>query len=131
MIKLEMELKVKILLNGLGWIFGKWYGNNNPSQNKKLCKWNFDKRYTWIIPKNEHSVNYLESHDGYTLGDFIRLGLERCKKDEIIKDVDKNVKLTPTQLKLKNLQHYFLLTSRGMTMISEGQGVCEKQSYSI
>ena len=43
------------------------------------------------------------------------------KKDEMIKDVDKNVKLTPEQLKLNKLAALFLFTSRGITMISEGQ----------
>ena len=32
-----------------------------------------------LFQKPDHSVNYLESHDGYTLGDFIRLGLGDVK----------------------------------------------------
>ena len=74
-----------------------------------------------LFQKPDHSVNYLESHDGYTLGDFIRLGLGNVKRDEIIKDVDKNVKLTPQQLKLNKLAALFLFTSRGITMIHSGQ----------
>jgi hypothetical protein len=74
-----------------------------------------------LFQKPDHSVNYLESHDGYTLGDFIRLGLGDLKRDQIIKDVNKHVKLTPQQLKLNKLAALFLFTSRGITMIHSGQ----------
>ena len=107
--------------NGLGWIFGKWYGNNNPKRIKSYVNGTITKDSLGLFQKPENSVNYLESHDGYTLGDFIRLGLGDVKKDEVIKDVDKNVKLTPEQLKLNKLAALFLFTSRGITMISEGQ----------
>jgi pullulanase len=106
---------------GLGWIFGKWYGNNNPTRIKGYVNGTLTKDTLGLFQKPEHSVNYLESHDGYTLGDFIRLGLGDVKKDQIIKNVDELIKLTPTQLKLNKLAALFLFTSRGITMISEGQ----------
>ncbi len=107
--------------NGNGWIFGKWYGNNNPDRIKSYVNGTLirDKHGLFKIP--EHSINYLESHDGYTLGDFIRLGLGNVKKDQIIEDMDEHVKLTEQQLKLNKLAALFLFTSRGITMISEGQ----------
>jgi len=107
--------------DGLGWIFGKWYGNNNPKRIKSYVNGTLTKDTLGLFQKPDHSVNYLEAHDGYTLGDFIRLGLGDVKRDQIIKDVDKNVKLTPQQLKLNKLAALFLFTSRGITMISEGQ----------
>jgi pullulanase len=107
--------------DGLGWIFGKWYGNNSPVRIKSYVNGTLTKDTLGLFQKPDHSVNYLESHDGYTLGDFIRLGLGDVKQDEIIKDIDKNVKLTPQQLKLNKLAALFLFTSRGITMISEGQ----------
>jgi pullulanase len=107
--------------NGHGWIFGKWYGNNNPKRIKSYVNGTLTEDTLGLFQKAEHSVNYLESHDGYTLGDFIRLGLGDVKKDEIIKDVDKHVKLTPQQLKLNKLAALFLFTSRGITMIHSGQ----------
>ncbi len=107
--------------NGNGWIFGKWYGNNDPDRIKSYVNGTLiqDKHGLFKIP--EHSINYLESHDGYTLGDFIRLGLGDVKEDQIIEDVDEHVKLTAQQLKLNKLAALFLFTSRGITMISEGQ----------
>jgi pullulanase/glycogen debranching enzyme len=107
--------------NGLGWIFGKWYGNNDPDRIKSYVNGTLTKDKLGLFKLPEHSVNYLESHDGYTLGDFIRLGLGDVIKDEQIEDVDEHVKLTRQQLKLNKLAALFLFTSRGITMISEGQ----------
>jgi pullulanase len=107
--------------NGLGWIFGKWYGNNNPIRIKSYVNGTLTQDSLGLFQKPDHSVNYLESHDGYTLGDFIRLGLGDVKKDQVINNVDEFIKLTPTQLKLNKLAALFLFTSRGITMISEGQ----------
>jgi pullulanase/glycogen debranching enzyme len=107
--------------NGHGWIFGKWYGNNSPKRIKSYVNGTLVKDEFGLFQKPEHAVNYLESHDGLTFGDFIRLGLGDVKPDQIINDVDKNVKLTPTQLKLNKLGALFLFTSRGITMIHSGQ----------
>lgn len=107
--------------DGHGWIFGTWYGNNSLQRIKSYVNGTLTKDSLGLFQKPDHSVNYLESHDGYTFGDFIRLGLSDVKSDEIIKDVEKNAKLTPTQLKLNKLGALFLFTSRGMTMIHSGQ----------
>jgi pullulanase len=107
--------------DGNGWIFGKWYGNNDPDRIKSYVNGTLTKDKLGLFRLPEHSVNYLEAHDGYTLGDFIRLGLGDVKKDELIEDLDEHVKLTGQQLKLNKLAALFLFTSRGITMISEGQ----------
>lgn len=107
--------------NGLGWIFGQWYGNNNPQRIKSYVNGTLVNDTLGLFQKPHHSVNYLESHDGYTLGDFIRIATKQVKQDEVIKDVDSFVKLTPLQLKLNKLGALFLFTSRGITMIHSGQ----------
>ena len=107
--------------NGHGWIFGKWYGNNDPDRIKSYVNGTLTKDKYGLFQLPEHSVNYLESHDGYTLGDFIRLGLGENKKDRKIEKIDEHVKLTERQSKLNKLAALFLFTSRGITMISEGQ----------
>ena len=107
--------------DGNGWIFGKWYGNNNPGRIKSYVNGTLIKDEHGLFKLPEHSVNYLEAHDGYTLGDFIRLGLGDVKKDELIEDVDEHVKLTVQQSKINKLAALFLFTSRGITLISEGQ----------
>lgn len=107
--------------NGLGWIFGKWFGNNNIKRIESYLNGTLTKDKFGLFQKKEHSVNYLESHDGYTLGDFIRIATNEVNPDDIIKDVDKHVKLSSLQLKLNKLSALFLFTSQGITMIHEGQ----------
>ncbi|MDP4195950.1 MAG: alpha-amylase family glycosyl hydrolase [Bacteroidota bacterium] len=107
--------------NGLGWIFGKWYGNNNIQRIKSYVNGTLVRDSLGLFQKKEHSLNYLESHDGYTLGDFIRIGTGEHSEDKIIKDVDKHTALSPFQLKLNKLAALFLLSSQGPVMISEGQ----------
>ena len=108
-------------VNGLGWIFGKWYGNNSPQRIKSYVNGTLIRDSLGLFQKSYHSVNYLASHDGYTFGDFIRIGLGDVKPNEIIKNVDKNAKRTSEQLKLNKLGALFLLTSRGIIMIHSGQ----------
>jgi pullulanase/glycogen debranching enzyme len=108
-------------INGLGWIFGKWYGNNDQGRIKSYVNGTLQRDKYGLFIKPEHSVNYLESHDGYTLGDFIRIGLKDANLHKAIKHPEKFVKLMPTQLKLNKLAALFLFTSRGITMIHSGQ----------
>jgi pullulanase len=108
-------------VNGLGWIFGNWYGDNSPDRVKSYINGTLVRDRKGLFQKKEHSVNYLESHDGYTLGDFIRIGTKGVRPDDIIKDVDSNAMLSPAQLKLNKLAALFLFTSQGITMIHSGQ----------
>jgi len=119
--QLRNGIKGENPFNSLGWIFGHWYGNNSLKRIQSYVNGTLTKDSLGLFQFPEHSVNYLESHDGYTLGDFIRIGLGDVKPDQVIKDIDANVKLTSTQLKLNKLAALFLFTSRGITMISEGQ----------
>jgi pullulanase/glycogen debranching enzyme len=108
--------------NGLGWIFGQWYGNNNPDRIKSYVNGTLVKDEHGLFQFPEHSVNYLESHDGYTLGDFIRIGLRNVNPHtNKITNVEEFVKLTEDQLKLNKLAAMFLLTSQGIIMIHSGQ----------
>lgn len=108
-------------VNGHGWIFGKWYGNNNPDRIKSYINGTLTRDKHGLFLKKEHSVNYLESHDGYTLGDFIRIGINSVSPTDVIKNSEEIIKLTPEQLKLNKLAAMFLFTSQGMTMIHSGQ----------
>ncbi len=107
--------------NGLGWIFGKWYGNNNIKRIESYVNGTLIKDKYGLFQKKEHSVNYLESHDGYTLGDFIRIASREVDPEKIIKDVDKHVKLSKLQMKYNKLAALFLFTAQGITMIHQGQ----------
>jgi len=108
-------------VNGQGWIFGKWYGNNNPGRIKSYVNGTLVRDEFGLFEKPEHSVNYLEAHDGYTLGDFIRIGLNEIDPHKVVKNIDDFVKLSSQQLKLNKLAALFLFTSQGITMIHSGQ----------
>jgi len=107
--------------NGLGWVFGHWYGNNSLERIKSYVNGTLTRDSLGLFLKKEHSVNYLESHDGFTFGDFIRIGTKEVDPHKIIKDVDKHVRLTPLQEKINRLGALFLFTSQGITMIQSGQ----------
>ncbi|MEJ2614057.1 MAG: alpha-amylase family glycosyl hydrolase, partial [Ignavibacteriaceae bacterium] len=106
---------------GPGWIFGHWYAHNNPERIKSYAKGTLINGEHGLFQKKEHSVNYLESHDGYTLGDFIRIGTKEVDAENIVKDIDMHTKLSPLQLKLNKLAAIFLISSQGIPMIHEGQ----------
>jgi pullulanase/glycogen debranching enzyme len=107
--------------NGLGWIFGNWYGNNSKDRIKSYINGTTKEFEHGLFYKAKHSVNYLESHDGYTLGDFIRIGTNSVGANDKITEIEFNAKLTPKQLKLNKLAALFLFTSQGITMIHSGQ----------
>ena len=106
--------------HGLGWIFGKWYGHNGPERIKNYINGTVEYNSLGLFQRKEHSVNYLSSHDGYTLGDFIRIATNSADSDSVIHDKDEFVKLTPRQLELNKLAALFLLTAQGIVMIQEG-----------
>ena len=108
-------------VKGPGWIFGHWYAHNNKERIKSYLRGTPVNDENGMFRKKEHSVNYLESHDGYTLGDFIRIGSKEADEDKSIEDIEKHTKLTPLQLKLNKLAALFLFTSQGIVMIHEGQ----------
>ena len=106
--------------DGHGFIFGRWQGSNNPKTIRNYFMGTL-KAFGGLFQNKRHSVNYLESHDDHTLGDFIRLGLGDVREDEVIEDVDANARLTDKQLQLNKLAALCLLTSQGPIMLSQGQ----------
>ncbi len=106
--------------NGLGFIFGKFQGRHNVRSLRSFVTGTL-REDGGLFRQKEHSINYLESHDDHTLGDFIRLGLRECSPDEVILNVDKHAQLSPKQLALNKLAALFLFTAQGPVMIHEGQ----------
>jgi len=110
--------------NGKGWIFNHWYHYNYTNKIKNYLTGTIldnqnDKGGLFLTP--EHSVNYLESHDGYTLGDFIRLAIGKATTNYEIFDIDEFVKLNSYELNLHKLAAAFLFASSGIIMIHQGQ----------
>ncbi len=104
---------------GQGFIFGKFSGDNTMAALHNEIIGTLRSR-GGLFSTPRHAVNYLESHDDETLGDFIRVALGE-HMTTVVADRDGHAKLTPRQLALNRLAALFLLTSQGMTMIHEGQ----------
>ncbi len=68
-----------------------------------------------------HSVNYLESHDDHTMGDFLRLALGRCHPDSAIVDLDIHARLSDAELEIHRMLALALFSSQGMVMLAQGQ----------
>jgi pullulanase len=106
--------------DGQGFIFGQWQGGNTHESIRHYVTGTL-KADGGPFYRSAHSVNYLESHDNHTLGDFIRLGTGEVKENQVITDADANAKLSEKQLALNKLGALFLFTSRGPVLIHEGQ----------
>lgn len=104
----------------VGFIFGRFQGNNSLQSMKNYILGDL-KVNGGPFYKAGHSVNYLECHDDYTFGDFIRLALGIVRKDTVIEDRDHHAKLSMPELRLHRLGALFLLTSQGAVMLHEGQ----------
>ncbi len=102
-----------------GFIFGKLWDGNNLEHYKKLMRGYLqDEGGHFRYPVQ--SVNYLESHDDNTLGDFIRLALGKVGPAEKVTR-DQVVKLSAEELTLHKFAALNLLVSQGPVMIAQGQ----------
>ena len=68
-----------------------------------------------------HNINYAESHDNETLGDFIRIGNGDVKHNQVIQNRTEFVKLNDKQLAQNKIAALFLLTVQGGIMLHQGQ----------
>ncbi|MEX0722804.1 MAG: alpha-amylase family glycosyl hydrolase [Gracilimonas sp.] len=74
-----------------------------------------------LFHTSEHSVNYLESHDGYTLGDYIRIALNPDKATKVFSNRSNATLLTRKEERLAKLGAMLLFVSQGITMMHAGQ----------
>jgi pullulanase/glycogen debranching enzyme len=74
-----------------------------------------------LFVRAEHSLNYLESHDDNTMGDYVRMATGDVAFHSKVSDSARNAALTPRQLAIERLGALFLLTVHGPVMIAEGQ----------
>ncbi len=108
-------------VDGQGWIFGRWQGDNSIRRIESYVNGTLARDSGGLFQEAGQSVNYLESHDDNTFGDFVRIGLGDVRPGQVISNPDSNARLTPLQMKLNKLGALFLLTARGPVMLHEGQ----------
>jgi pullulanase/glycogen debranching enzyme len=106
--------------NDAGFIFGRFQDKNSNRSVKSFVTGTLRQDGGMYLQK-EHSVNYLESHDDNTMGDFIRIATGTATETTLVAETDSHVKLTSAQLALSKIAALFLCTSQGPLMIHEGQ----------
>ncbi|MCA1802384.1 MAG: hypothetical protein LC662_07995 [Rhodothermaceae bacterium] len=104
-----------------GFIFGSWHHDTS-----REALENFLAGTLWDGPngrfaKSGHSVNYLESHDGYTLGDFIRIAYDNTRQYTPVTDTDSYTRLSKFELRSAKLAALFLFTAQGIPLLHAGQ----------
>ena len=103
-----------------GFIFGKWKSHTTMAHLRSYLTGTL-KEDGGLFQHKSHAINYLESHDDHTLGDFIRIASGEVKPGKALTDLDANARLSPRQMRMNKLAALFLFTCQGTTMIHEGQ----------
>ena len=103
-----------------GFIFGKWHSDYDFNKIQRMFMGS-PRSHGGQYVDVAHSVNYLESHDDHTLGDFIKLELGIFNDNDIITDVDSHAILSSQEISIHKLAAMALLTSQGPVMIAQGQ----------
>jgi len=100
-----------------GFIFGRWERENNRESIKRYVSGSVA-AVGGQFQEASHSINYLESHDDHTLGDFIRIGSGAVHENQ---RVQMQARLSEKQMRLNKLAALFLFTAQGPLMIGQGQ----------
>lgn len=104
-----------------GFICSKWIHGSSVEALQNWLSGTLTGKADGLFSTNTHAVNYLESHDGYTLGDFIRL-TNRPEIRSFFSHTDEDIlPLSPEELKAAKLSAIILFTTPGIVMIHQGQ----------
>ncbi|MBO6793424.1 MAG: hypothetical protein JJ895_05905 [Balneolaceae bacterium] len=108
-------------VNDKGLIFGGWHHGCNRYALENFIRGTLKTGEHGLFRTSEHSVNYIEAHDGYTLGDFIRIALDSSKRDQKFENKNEVTKLSKNELAIAKLAAMALMVSQGVSMIHAGQ----------
>ena len=103
-----------------GFIFGRWHPESSRMSLENYVRGTLLPSANGRYHHPAHSVNYLESHDGYTLGDFIRLTLNPALASSH-PTRESLVPLSDTERRIARLAALYLFVSQGVLMIHAGQ----------
>ncbi len=110
----------------LGFIFGKWDEDMDRDKLFGLLTGSL-KQDSLTYQNSRHAVNYLESHDDLSFGDFVRLAIGKNTENEVITDLDQHSLLTPQEMHLNKLGAFILAGSQGIMMMHAGQEFARSQ----
>ena len=117
-----------------GIIFGDWPQGVHRYTIENLFRGTLLQDEHGLYHQSSHSVNYVESHDGYTLGDFIRTAFKheyhhgwvnsnplRGNENERDNELATQVTFEQEVVRLQKLAGLMLFVSQGVCMIHAGQ----------
>jgi pullulanase/glycogen debranching enzyme len=102
-----------------GFIFGAWDQYLNRDNFGKLLTGSLRKE-GGLVPESRFTVNYLTSHDGYTLGDFIRIAMRKTTKAPN-GDLKEHLSLSEDETAIYKMGAFLLSCSQGIMMLHAGQ----------
>lgn len=109
-----------------GILFGEWPQGIHRYTIENLFRGTLLAEEHGLFHHSSHSVNYVESHDGYTLGDFIRTALKHDRhhhqqdhEQEAEHDIEGGIE--QEVIRLQKLAGFMLFVSQGICMIHAGQ----------
>lgn len=108
-------------INNKGLLFGTWSHGVTRFALENFIRGTLKIAEHGLFNTSEHSLNYVESHDGYTLGDFIRIALKPNNKEKVFKKKNQIVRLNQKENEIAKLAALALFVSQGVTMIHAGQ----------
>lgn len=108
-------------VHGAGLIFGKWQYETSRQSVENFVRGTLLGAANGRYYRSSHSVNYLESHDGYTIGDFIRLVYNPDLAHTTLHDKNIIRTLEGPELNSARLAIFILMISQGIAMIHAGQ----------
>ncbi len=108
-------------VNDKGLLFGSWHHGCNRFALENFIRGTLRTGEHGLFRSSEHSVNYIEAHDGYTFGDFIKIALDNSKRNHQYKSQSEATSLDKKELEIAKLGALALFVSQGITMIHAGQ----------
>ncbi len=119
--KIRNGIKGSHPISDKGFIFGGWNHETSRFAIENFIRGTLKSGDKGLFDSSKHALNYIESHDGYTLGDFIRISLDHQKNEQIFENKRALTNLSEQELNIAKLAALTLFTSQGITMIHCGQ----------
>ena len=119
--KIRNGIKGSHPVSDKGFIFGGWNHETSRYAIENFIRGTLKSGEKGLFNTSKHTLNYIESHDGYTLGDFIRISLNHKKNEQTFKNKRALTNLSEQELNIAKLGALTLFVSQGVTMIHCGQ----------
>ena len=119
--KIRNGIKGSHPISDKGFIFGGWNHETSRFALENFIRGTLKEGEKGLFNTSAHSLNYIESHDGYTLGDFIRISLDHSKNEQKFENKRALTHLSQEELATAKLAALTLFVSQGVTMMHAGQ----------